>query len=739
MAVLNFLAMKAAVSICVIGALISYHHGFTYKTEFTILYVEAIFIVLTLTANKLENIRPIITALVILCLLPNSVSENEFQRHQHFYEDNVWPYFQYKMTLIWCYRECVIFLKFIISLFSNFKVRKVDVLCYLLYLVTQAVVLLFIVVNVAMIIYSRLYLAVYENFVHSFDENITTSYAEGFFGPKVLNKTLYDNHVMHEQSYYQNKMGEYILRDDRMFTRDQMPQLPHFRYSVKRYLGEDVELTCGYRFIKGHKRDNCWTMWSLNGTGIHGKSSRHSTKETISESEYTYMDIQSTFTIRVLQKSDFGDYECRVHYFYYEKDATLKRAEKTLIKKTSLVGIISLEKIETRTTILRRDVGNLIASHVFFLYHTVEDISDIRIEYTINDKPVDVTCPGYSTIMCSLGANILKRNMQILRKIDIPYIDIGELERGSQLKAAVIYYCMCPRAFGIHRVNFIRYVNDSTRNKFVYMDIQHPYVFVVLPRSAPSLFRFSDDATLYAGIEDLVSSNQPLEFIEMKFEYLNGFVVANEHKSLLIANIIQNAVFVCLVVILCIVIKYTARVYFTYVLRKPVRRILYRLPNINHMPMIDNFVYDVYISHSEQEYEFVTQKLIPFLQDHVHLKVCFSASDAIEPNRSRIHGFIKCTHQSRKIILVLSQGYRDEKLCEDLQLQHIILPLTYENKRQSSDILCILYDEGARFPPVWEWNTHVQRLAWNNHLPENVKLESVRRWVTTGRLLPALG
>ncbi|KAH3854250.1 hypothetical protein DPMN_096788 [Dreissena polymorpha] len=518
-----------------------------------------------------------------------------------------------------------------VRLFAIFKVRPVDFLCFLVYLVTQAIIVLYILLTVATVIYSGLYITFFENFFYSFDENTTANYAEGFFYPKVLNNTLYFNPVVHELLYYQNTEGKYVLLQDKIHKRVQEPKLPYFHYSIKRYLGEDVDLLCGYRFIKGKKAKHRRTVWSLNGTSIQSLSNRHSANETISQCDDSYMNIQSTLTIRALQKSDFGEYECRVQSFYYLNDKSSKWAQKPLIKETYLIGINSLEEIEARTILFSREVGNLIASRKFFWYHTFEDISEVRIEYTINCQPVDVTCPGYSTLMCSFGAQVVNFNIYMFEKIDLPIIDIVELKGASQLKAAVIHYCMCPSAFGIHRVNFIRYVNDSTRNKFVLMDIQHPFVLVVLPRSAPSFFRFSDDTAVYAGMKELVRSNQPLEFIEMKFESLIGFISANEQKLLLIANFIQNAIFVCLVVILCIVVRYMSSVYFTYILRKPVRRILYRLPNIKYMPTLEDFVYDVYISHSEQEYEFVTQTLLPFLQEDVHVNVCFTASDAINP------------------------------------------------------------------------------------------------------------
>ncbi|KAH3854304.1 uncharacterized protein LOC127870732 isoform X2 [Dreissena polymorpha] len=317
---------------------------------------------------------------------------------------------------------------------------------------------------------------------------------------------------------------------------------------------------------------------------------------------------------------------------------------------------------------------------------------------------------------------------------NFPYIDIAGNDRFPESKRAIFYYCLCPHAFGIHRINFMRYVDIPGKSKGFYENVQHPYALVVLPQSKLSLFRYLDDSAVYAELENLVLTEQPIELIGMKVDSLIGLLGSNEEKVLLMANVVQNVMFAFIYVILLVIISVLSKWYSVCLIRIPARRLLRSLPNIEQMLLLEGPAIDVFISHSDEDRSFVIGTIVPFLTEHDRVNVCFSGSEEFTPNQPLIRQLYEKITKSSKLLVVLSTSYHEDILCEQLQLEHIILPLLYEEHRQKTDILFILYDDGARFPEILRWNFDAHRLSWNNHLPERVLLGSIRRWITTGNM-----
>ncbi|KAH3854248.1 hypothetical protein DPMN_096786 [Dreissena polymorpha] len=455
----------------------------------------------------------------------------------------------------------------------------------------------------------------------------------------------------------------------------------------------------------------------------------------ITEDKELYADesdtlIKSTLSVRLLRKSDFGVYLCRKPIVYYENDKTSKWKNKTLIKQNVVISVFTLKEIHPKPTLLNLEVGNLIATEYFFWYNTAQDIQEVSVEYTVNNKDIDLIFSGST---CSFGTRILHwiKNKGASTSV-FPYIGIGGIPNFTDSKRAIVYYCLFPQAFGIHRINFMRYVDIPGKRDGFYENVQHPYVFVVLPHSKLSFFRYFDDSMVYAELENLVQSAQPIELIEMKVDALIKLLSSNEEKVLFIANCVQCVIITCTVVIVPLLSKILSKLYFAYIIFKPARLLFFALPSVEQMLMIEGPVYDVFISHSDEERIFVTDQLVPFLEKYVGVNVCFSGSDELKPGLQVIRQFIDHITKSCKIIVVLSTDYHEDYHCERLQLELIILPLFYEEKRKKTDILFILYNDGARLPEILRWNFEAQHLGWNNHLPDRLKLETVRRWITTG-------
>ena len=150
---------------------------------------------------------------------------------------------------------------------------------------------------------------------------------------------------------------------------------------------------------------------------------------------------------------------------------------------------------------------------------------------------------------------------------------------------------------------------------------------------------------------------------------------------------------------------------------------------LNH----EQCVYDMILSVADTEYEFVRDVLLPYLEIECKQTVYFPARD-MTPDCPEIAMCEEHILKSRNIIIVLSDGYKNDNLCQVMQLQHIILPLLYEDKRLDHQLLFILYDKDATLPVITRWNHNVSKLDWCTYSSQEAKLSSINKWLGTGKL-----
>ncbi|KAH3854265.1 hypothetical protein DPMN_096803 [Dreissena polymorpha] len=537
--------------------------------------------------------------------------------------------------------------------------------------------------------------------VYTIEEQNTGFPQEGYINPIDLGTELYNFPVRYTH-FPRHNLTKNFLRTD-VDEVGKTLNLPFVYKSIERYVGEDVMLDC-------FGETNWEIMWKFNGTYISEFESRHSIDELETQFQGALIKI-STLLIQVLRKEDYGTYEC-----HYSKS-------NDWAQHTYVIGVHVLKEIPRKIVILNLDVGVYIQSLSFFCYYANETTSSISIEYTINNQSVDTVCSEFSTWHCALTV----KNFHTYK---LPYIGLVEMNNDSNYKRTNIEYCLCLDAFGIHRIYFHRTKRYSLKS----LSIQHPYVLVVLPHTKPSLFRYFDDSKHYIEIDTLLNSNETVETKERKLQPLLHLVRANESKARFVENLLQNVAllcaFLCAIGFLSFVIDVFWGVYYNGISHTLQGCLPYCLqPTILENPR------SVFISHSEEDKDFITRTLAPFLDESLNLRVSFSGKDDdFESNHDVFNQLSEKIEHSDKLLVVLSSAYHEEEQCEKLELMIIIWGLLNNRTIKSKNILCIFYNEGAKLPLKFLRHFYFKKLHWNNQLSEEEQLLFIQKWLTTGRL-----
>jgi len=634
-----------------------------------------------------------------------------------FLVDNVKPYVQYRTTINWAAHECLCLCQFIWNLMVILKVKVAHF--------GALIVCLSVCTCVVILIFEPM-LVMQGDIIKRF--RATHTFNEIFHGgPEDLNVSYHNKFVQEQRTYYANNNGKYQLGHYDIRSRNEEIV---FKQQIIRYKGENAWFPCVSQYsYNGHRSQSTYMYfklgmrWTFNGMDLRN-GSRHiiSSNHRISSDGWS-ATVDSFLIIKGISTRDSGLYRCFDQRQVYAKQETFN---KPLLQVTrNLVGIFLLKVLQRRLKTRKVDVGRMILTYHIYWHHEMDDVLDVSPEYTINGVPVENVCPGPGMGSCSFGANLdafFKPGKDFLKWDNVgPNVDMDANKFFYTIKSQ---FCLCNKGFGVHKVILHR-LGDLD-------DIEHPYVDVVLPDSQYSLFWNFNDEYLYGDIEAMVDNGTELSIIQAEINKIHAFMTANEERGLALVNLVGRCLIMISFAVLLLLLHLTFTVYIPNAIQIPTRN---NLLHLTDRDVIEDANYDVFVSHSEGEYEFVTDVLVPFLQDNGYRKVSYS-SDAIQgqPNQFLLTFYVDAILKANKIIVLLSKGYNEDALCYFTQLNLIILPLLYENKIGGENVLFIKFDNVARLPDILQWHLNVKTLSWQNHLPDAVKLQLVERWLHTGNV-----
>ena len=374
-----------------------------------------------------------------------------------------------------------------------------------------------------------------ENFFYSLDENSTENYPKGYFFDDILDTKMHNMSAKHRVTYWDRDSRRRIeTQEIDNLTDSNGEHLPYIHYIVYRFVGEDLTLSCSFRYKD--TADFANTIWTQNNTHVTNNS--HVSVTVINEKRDSgdYIPVSSELNIKLLSEENVGVYTCTFCNHQIVSDSLV-------VEKRILVGVYEVRTMKEKIILIHREVGHLISTSFAWLYHFNGDYEDIFVFYTINGDDVYHVCPGFSTGVCSIGAGLkIGLHQFVNTEAEHFFPNVNFYPFSDQIGRIQAYFCLCGRAFGVHRITFVRKIHLNN-GKVISREIVHPYMFVVLPHTSISLLRFSDDSNLNRRIEEMVMNNTTIAEIEAFMRETIDYVDSNESKVLNLANIVQAVVF----------------------------------------------------------------------------------------------------------------------------------------------------------------------------------------------------
>lgn len=585
----------------------------------------------------------------------------------HFANENALPYFQFRQTLTCIYLEITSVGIFLYRFLKILGLHLKEIIAWLIYLSIHATVVLLIAEWVFVTIYVIVNQSILHNFLFTFDEKMPSKYPHSFFSDDVLNKTKVDSPAMKIEIFSLNSACNRCVKLQTIVAGSATDidgnYFPYTYRMATRYVGEDAEFVCSFGINLG---DSSYkeTFWTINDRRIWNKtrlSYKLVNRYFNISTNMTY--LTSTLRVQALREADFGHYKCIV--------VTVEKKMCIVEQYKAVVAVYQLVLLKKSVDVIYKSIGNLIATETFFLYHTFEDTHEVYFEYSVNGRNVDQECPGFNDRVCSLGTGFLL-GFKNYEPNKYPFLLLNEYMFYSDIKSATTFFCLCGKAFGLHKITFMRKLNLKN-GKERWIEAENPFVFVVLPEANKSLFREFNDTYLYKDIEDLLAAGANETTIQNKINEKITFIDAYEQNTLRFANMIQSLITLFSFTGFIIFLTFTVKYYCYLFIRIPALRYIHRLSltdKTNKYVQNYFFLFDIFISHSGNEDIFVKNKLLPFLEECCNQNVCFPERD-LKPGVLETQQYTDYIPRCRKVIVLLSRGYKKDALCHNFQLERI--------------------------------------------------------------------
>ena len=242
---------------------------------------------------------------------------------------------------------------------------------------------------------------------------------------------------------------------------------------------------------------------------------------------------------------------------------------------------------------------------------------------------------------------------------------------------------ICEKAFGLHQFALIK-TDKRGRNETIY----HPRQLLLLPAGTiisqqlhydvydQMPIRFFDDQNLifHESVLKLIQTKEILEF--RKYELL-----------MLVFRIALGIIFSLSLSGMDLICSMMSFYVFDYLdgdahrLGMAPRKIKRRHKHIK---------YDFFISFCENDRDFAIQIVVALLENQLGLKVCLPDRD-IRPGHTLWTEYGKCISLSKRIIVVLSDNYLHDPLCNQMQFSMIIVPMLCNRDKSAHEIFLLNY------------------------------------------------
>ena len=546
----------------------------------------------------------------------------------------------------------------------------------------------------------------------------------------------------------------YIGTTKTMLLDEQPLPLATKKTQISRFVGEDVKLYCHHDdtndfevYLSRILSRNFY--WTFNGRKLRIKNDGriHQITKYGTYGTYGTTTIGSELTILGIEKQNFGMYAC-VQYIVFRKSRKINRIN-TRTEETERFLLIEMEQFVDVTYV---PLGNALEIDV---YVNILNDSPVTGYYMINNIPANQVCkPDEPVCTFHLYVVSLLRSIWFLDLETFGYllffqfqIENGHFEcqyNVNFLHLRNLYTCnfeskyyLCGSGYGWHRIYMIRELYDATRNTSKLIELLYPVEILVLPKRRnfwwSSLFPFVNNTDYYKEIaQEILNSNSSMKIEEKVLKLIRS--------SELNAFYFETTFNICqLVFVISIIINVCGKVFNAYIkyINDGLEKI-HQLSNCSLLPTPEDtnetrrgnegkYDYDIFVSHSEDENDWIIHTLVPLLENDLQLKVCFPDRD-LEPGQRMMESYTAAICNSRMILVILSNGYINDKYKKKLQLDYIILPLIYENRLLEEDVLFIRYHPVKLERPL-QWCLNLQSIDMY-YLDDDCEIRRrIKEWV----------
>ena len=451
--------------------------------------------------------------------------------------------------------------------------------------------------------------------------------------------------------------------------------------TLSRFLGEDVLMSCRSH-IQGDHNLTYDLMWTFNETTIQP------THKNIYSSKILRNNNISNLAVMNITAEDYGNYKC-VRRVYKQNKKCGKKGHckaKSSFQDITIKSIILKGYIE-HITKEHIKIGAVISLENMFWFHVIRNTTQkLKWQHTVNDYKFNEVCKDplpirypihnrmkYQSPNCRACGNVVKCNFSMN---------------------------ICEKAFGLHKFAIIKATKDK-RNETLY----HPRQIMFLP-------------------QDMLIKQLPLKLLREE-NYLS-LLQTKEQLEFKVNDIYIKICFLLVIILFNLIQQRTDTVCnFIFLVYDYLKGCSSRLgiPTILSI-LKKKHKYDVFMSCSDDDNSFVLQTIIPLLENQLNLKVCLPDRDII-PGQP-LTEYSKCIHLSKRILVILSNSYVQDTLCNQMQFSMTIMPLLWSREKSLQDVLLLQYKH-CDVPPIYSELLTVSN--WVKHKDIRILKDDIEQWM----------
>lgn len=471
---------------------------------------------------------------------------------------------------------------------------------------------------------------------------------------------------------------------------------------ASRFIGEDINITV--RWEDNLPIKNQEVLCYFKGIEMRRSNRRRilSTK-----SKYTKRH-HASLIITNISYSDFGVYRCVQKPLLVQnvcsRDGICENVSKS-INHEFIFMTVYLTKQEDQFASVRVKLGTVINIENIFNFNILSSGLKLSWLYKINGYNYSEACPDQE---------------QVSRHI--PTFHQKKYKTPSCLLTNTAYRCnfsvgICSKGLGIHEFAIIK-KNKTGHNEI----IKHPVKLLLKPSgtilSHRNHYKFYDQL-----MENMFLTKQSLP--EEPVLLLMQAKEAMELRKYELLAILCKFMIVMIVnfIVLCSDAAFDKCI-FTIVNQNDEPTYRLGMPAKTN-DCYEKMEYDLFLSFSEADCDFVKDTVIPILENELKYRVCMPDTD-MRPGETLWTEYSKCIRLSRKIIVILSTDYLKDALCNQMQFRMLILPMLCNSDKSFQEIF-LLHIKECEVPTFY--NQFLATSKWYEYEDKEVLMNEIKTWM----------